>query len=114
MSNIEAKPHLNKDSLLALYFCYIHSYITKANLLWGSRHTTYLRKINSQQKHALKLMHNKNRFYHSKELFESSEILNSKYSKLNLLNIAVFMHKMKDKTAPSSFLQKSEQSSHSY
>ena len=72
----KAKPYLNKDSLLALYFSYIHSYINYANLVWGSTNRTYLRKINSQQKHALRLIHNKNRFYHSKELFESCEILN--------------------------------------
>ena len=80
----EAKPYLNKDSLLALYFSYIHSYINYANLVWGSTNRTYLRKINSQQKHALRLIHNKNRFYHSKELFESCVILN--VYKLNLLN----------------------------
>ena len=57
-------------------------------------------------------MHNKNRFYHSKELFESCEILN--VCKLNLLNTAVFMHKIKNRTAPSSFLEKFEQPAHSY
>ena len=67
----KAKPYLNKESLLALYFSYIHSYIIYANLVWGSTYRTYLRKINSQQKHALRLIHNKNRFYDSKELFES-------------------------------------------
>ena len=67
----KAKPYLNKDSLLALYFSYIQSYINYANLVWGSTHRTYLRNINSQQKHALNLIHKKNRFYHSTELFES-------------------------------------------
>ena len=108
----KAKPYLNKDSLLALYFSYIHSYINYANLVWGSTHRTYLRKINSQQKHALRLIHNKNRFYHSKELFESCEILH--VYKLNLLNTAVFIHKIKSRTAPSSFLEKFEQPVHSY
>ena len=108
----KAKPYLNKDSLLALYFSYIHSYINYANLVWGSTNRTYLRKINSQQKHALRLIHNKNRFYHFKELFESCEILN--VYKLNLLNTAVFMHKIKNRTAPSSFLEKFEQPAHSY
>ena len=55
---------------------------------------------------------NKNRFYHSKELFESCEILN--VYKLNFLNTTVFMHKIKNRTAPSSFLEKSEQPSHLY
>ena len=54
----------------------------------------------------------KNRFYHSKELFESCEILN--VYKLNLLNTAIFMHKIKNRTAPSSILEKFEQPSHSY
>ena len=84
----KAKPYVNKDSLLALYFSYIHSYINYANLVWGSTHRTYLRKINSQKKHTLRLIHNTNRFYHSKELFESCEILN--VYKLNLLDTAVF------------------------
>ena len=61
----KAKTYLNKDSLLALYF---HCYINYANLAWESTNRTYLRKINSQQKHALRLIHNKNKFYHSKEL----------------------------------------------
>ena len=34
--------------------------------------------------------------------------------KLNLLNTAVFMHKIKNRTAPSSFLEKFEQPAHSY
>ena len=45
----KAKPYLNKDSLLALYFSYIHSYINYANLVCGSTHRTYLRKINSNK-----------------------------------------------------------------
>ena len=108
----KAKPYLNKGSLLALYLSYIHSYINYASLIWGSTYRTYLRKINSQQKPALRLIHNKNRFYHSKGLFESCETL-SLY-KLNLLNTVVFMHKIKKGTTPSSFLEKFEQPSHSY
>ena len=48
----KTKPYLNKDSLLALYFSYIHSYINYASLVWESTHRVYLRKINSEQKHA--------------------------------------------------------------
>ena len=58
----KSKPYLNKSSLLALYFSYTHSYINYVNLVWGSTHRTYLRKINSQQTHALRLAHNKNKF----------------------------------------------------
>ena len=62
----KVKPYLNKDPLLALHLTYIHSYINYVNLVWGSTYRTYLLKINHQKKHALILIHNKNRFYHSK------------------------------------------------
>ena len=45
-----------------------------------------------QQKHALRLIHNQKRFYRSKELFESCQILN--LYKLSILNTVVFMHKI--------------------
>ena len=108
----KAEAYLNRDSLLALYFSYIHSYINYTNLVWGNTRRTYLRKINSLQKHALRLIPNKNRFSHSKELFESCEILI--VYKLNLLNTAVFMHKIKNRTALSLFLEIFQQPSHSY
>ena len=94
----KTKPYLDKDSLSALYFSCIHSYINYANLVWGSTNRTYLRKMNSQQKQALSLIHNKDRLYHSKELFESWEIL--KIYKLKLFNAAVLTHKIKKKKLP--------------
>ena len=57
-------------------------------------------------------MHNTNIFCHSKELLESCKILN--VYRLNLLNMAVFMHEMKNRTFPSSILEKFKQTSHSY
>ena len=107
----KAKLYLNKDSLLLLYFSYIHCYINHANLVSGSTHRTCLRKLKSQQRHVLRLIHNKNRFYHSKDLFKSCEILN--FYKVNLLNSAVFMNKIRHNCI-SSFLKKFEQPSHSY
>ena len=62
----KAKLYLKKDSLLELYFCYIHFYIDFANLVCGSTQRTYLQETNSQQKDALKSIHNKKRLYHSK------------------------------------------------
>ena len=77
----------------------------------GRTNRTYLQKINSQQKHASSLVH-KNRFYHLKELFRSCEIPN--IYKINLLKTAVFMHKIKNRTAPSSFLKKFDEQAHAY
>ena len=63
-----AKPFLNKESLLALYYSYIHSYLNYANLAWGSTYLTNLKKLRSQQKHAIRIVHNKRKFEHTKEL----------------------------------------------
>ena len=55
----KAKPFLDKDSLLSLYFSYIHSYINYANLAWAGTHKTNLKIIHSHQKHALRIVYNK-------------------------------------------------------
>ena len=44
-----AKPFLNKESLLALYYSYIYSYLNYANLAWASTYLTNLKKLRSQQ-----------------------------------------------------------------
>ena len=97
----KAKPFLYKDSLLSLYFSYIHSYINYGNLAWASTHKTNFKKIHCQQKHALKIVYNKDRYYHTKELFGSCNILN--VYKLNLLNTSIFMHKIKNGTDLAAF-----------
>ena len=39
-----AKPVLDKGSLLALWYSYIHSYLNYVNLAWGSSYRTNLKK----------------------------------------------------------------------
>ena len=87
--------HLHGDiisplSLLALYNSYIHSCLNYANLAWGCNYQTNLKKLRSQQKHAIRIVHNKTKFEHTKELFKSTNVLN--LYKLNILSIAIFMH----------------------
>ena len=96
-----AKPFLDKESLLALYYSYIHSYLNYANLAWGSTYLTNLKKLRSQQKHAIRIVHNKTKFEHTKELFKSASVLN--LCKLNILSITVFMHRVHTKTYPPVF-----------
>ena len=88
----KARSSLNKRSLLSLYYSCIHSYINYGSISWGSTCRTNLKKINSQQKHALRIIFNKSKFEHTSELFKSSKILN--VYKLNNFNTAVFMHKI--------------------
>ena len=59
----KAKPFLVKDSVLSLYFSYIHSYMNYANLAWASTHKINLKKIHSQQKHPLKKKFDHDRSY---------------------------------------------------
>ena len=108
----KAKPFLDKDSLLSLYFSYIHSYINYTNLAWVSIHKANLKKIHSQQKYAFGIVHNKDRYYHTKELFRSCDVLN--VYKLNLLNTSIFMHKIKTGRDPAAFHATFKMPSHSY
>ena len=108
----KARPFLNKKSLLSLYCSYIHSYINYGSVSWRSTCRTNLKKINSQQKHALCIIFNKSKFEHASESFKSSKVLN--VLKLNIFNTATFMHKIQEKSSPSIFLPKFSKPSHSY
>ena len=109
---VKAKPFLDKNSLLSLYFSYIHLYINFANLAWASTHKTNLKNIHSQQKHALRIAYNKDRNYHTKELFRSCNVLN--VYKLNLLNTSILMQKIKTGTALAAFHTTFKMPSRSY
>ena len=101
----KARPFLNKKSLLSLYYSYIHSYINYGSVSWGSTCRTNLKKINSQQKHALRIIFNKSKFEHTNELFKSSKILN--VYKVNIFDTgAVFLYTIQGKSAPSIYLLK--------
>ena len=71
-----AKPFLDKESLLALYYSYVDSYLNYANLARNSTYLTNMKKLRSQQKHAIRIVHNKTKFEHTKELFKSANLLN--------------------------------------
>ena len=83
----------------SLTFTFTLIMLIYSDLVWESTQSNFLRDIYSHQNHALALLHNKNRFYDFKELFESCETLS--IYKLNLLKTPVFMHKIKNRTAPS-------------
>ena len=95
-----------------LYYSFIHTYINYGNIAWGSTSTTNLKKINSLQKHAIRIIHCKDRFAHARELFRESKILN--VFQLNILNNLVFMHKIKSQTAPKLFQNKFRKPTHKY
>ena len=69
----KAEPFLERNVLLALYYSYIQTYINYANIAWGSTCRTNLKKINSQQKHAIRIiliktnLHTQGKFLRSKK-----------------------------------------------
>ena len=60
-----------------------------------------LKKLLSQQKQAIRIINNKTRSERTKELFNSQKILN--IYKLNILNTAIFMHKVYKTASPTFF-----------
>ena len=65
----KAKPFLDKDSLTVAVF-FLHSFIHKlCQFSMGDK--TDLKKIHSQQKHALRIVYNKDRYYHTKKFFRA-------------------------------------------
>ena len=90
----------------------LYSYINYGNIVWGSTNRTNLKKINSLQKHAIRIIHSKDRLAHARELFRESKILN--VFQLNILNNLVFMHKIKSQTAPKIFQNKFRKPTHKY
>ena len=64
-------------------------------------------------KNAIRIVHNKTKFEHTKELYKSASVLN--LYKLNILSIAaVFMHRVHTKTCPPVFTGSFQRISHLY
>ena len=57
-------------------------------------------------------VYNKDRYYHTKDLFRSCNVLNA--YKSNLLNTSIFIHKIKTGTGPAVFHTIFKMPSHSY
>ena len=52
----KTRPFLDRNTLLALYYSCIKTYINYANIAWGSYCKTNLKKANSQQKHGIRFI----------------------------------------------------------
>ena len=98
--------------LSSLYYSYIHSYISYANIAWANTSFSNLKKVNSQQKHSVRIIYNKMKYESVRELLISLKILN--VYQISILNNASFMHRINTKTAPTVFLSKFTKPSHIY
>ena len=73
------------------YSC-IHSYLNYANTAWCSTNRTYPKKLQSQQKHAIRIILHEIKFAHTREHFKGNNILN--INQLNIFN-NLFLQKWK-------------------
>ena len=72
----KVRAYLGKRALLWLYYSYIHPYLNYANTAWCSTNRTYLKKLRSQQNHAIRIIFHENRFPHTSEHFKENKIFN--------------------------------------
>ena len=108
----KARSYLGKKALLCLYYSYIHSYLNYANEAWCSTNRTYLKKLQSQQKDAIRVIFHENKFAHTRELFKENNILN--IYQLNIFNKLLFLHRVKNRKVPNIFFSKFLRTSHHY
>ena len=100
----KARPYLDKSALLWLYYAYIQSYLNYANTVGSSTNRKYLKKLQSQQKQAIRIKFHENKFAHLREHFKENNILN--IYQLNIFNNLIFLHRVKNEKAPNVFLSK--------
>ena len=100
----KARPCLDKRTLLRFYYSYIYSYLNYANTAWYSTNRTYLKKFQSLQKHAIRIIFRQNKFVHTQEHSKENNTLN--IYQLNIFNNFLFLHQVKNGKTPNAFLCK--------
>ena len=89
---------MNKFLLKQLYSAFIQSYLNYANVAWASTHKSKLQTIYRHQKHAIRIINFKDRFTHTRPLFEEMKIL-SVYE-INIYQVLSFMFTCKVYISP--------------
>ena len=95
----QGKHYLDENCLKQIYFAYIHAYLHYANIAWAGTHKTKLKKVQSKQKHALRIIFNQSKTSPSEPLFLSLNVLNV-LLKCTIFQSVEFAHKIKNKNVP--------------
>ena len=105
----KARPFIDRNSMKQLYFSFIHSYLTYANIAWGSTYKTNLEPLHRRQKHAARLIHfkdnklpNSHAYEHAQPLLKDMKALN--IFQLNIYQNILFMFKYKLNNLPKLFM----------
>ena len=96
-----SRPFLNLRSRKLLYFNFIHSHLSYANIVWGATHKTKLLKLENLQKHACKVISYKKRRDSAIPVMEDFKIL--RIPNLNIYQTLIFMFKVSNKQVPPNF-----------
>ena len=108
----QGKHYLDDNCLKQIYFAYIHPYLNYANIAWASTHKTKLEKVQSKQKHALRIIFNQSKTSLSEPLSLSLNVLN--VYQINIFQSVQFMHKIKNKNVLHIFLKLFDVPCHAY
>ena len=98
--------------LQAIYFVYIRAYQYYANIAWASTHKTKLKKTQSQQKHALRIVFNQFKPSPSEPPFLHLNVI-SVYQ-INIFQSVQFMRKIKNKNTTHIFRKLFRVTCHAY
>ena len=93
-----------KKSLKYIYFSFIHNYVNDCNIAWARTTRTKLDKVLKKQRHAVRILYNKDnkdKFKHSKPLMRDVNALN--VYKTNIFQVLKFMYKAKRNLNPRVF-----------
>ena len=71
----KARPYLYKKALLCLSYSYIHSCLNCANTAWRRTNITYLKKLQRQQKHTIRIIFHENKFAQTREHFKENNVI---------------------------------------
>ena len=85
-----AKRTLGTDHLRILYFSLIHPYISYGNVLWGKSYQKHIRKIETLQKKAIRIITKSSYNEHTSPLYRRMGIL--KLADIHDLSIYLFMY----------------------
>ena len=101
---------INSKCLRSIYFSFIHSYINYANIAWASTNKTKLKKLFGKQKQAARIIFIQDRFTHARPLLKTLSALS--FYEINLLQVLLFMHKIKTNSSSRIFLHQFQTINH--
>ena len=108
----KASKLINSKCLGTICFSFIHSYINYANIAWASTNKTNPEKLFGKQRQAARIIFNQDSFTHAHPLLKTLNALN--IYQINLLQVLLFMHKIKTNSSPRIFLHQFQTINHKY